>query len=388
MEPNKRLMSLDALRGADMLFIMGFSGAVVALCQLLGFGSDCWLAKQMFHADWHGFNQRDTIFPLFLFLAGVSWAFSLSAQRERGRTAAQIVLKVLKRVFTLWFLGLAMYTALWKFDFRGLRYDPVLAHIGICWGVAALVTLFVKGFWTRLAIAASLLIAHFVAIAAFTAPDAAEILASTDPAVAKRVASYAAYGTGPFSFAGNIAGWIDRTVMPGRLTEIIFDADGLLAKVTGSALAMLGVFTGDLLRRSDLSGNRKTVALIGAAAVSLALCLAWSAWCPVNKKMWTSSYILAAASYSFAALAVFYWAIDVKGWRRWTFFFRVIGMNSITIYMLMAFVGFQAMSQRFFVGVAELGNEHWGAMVYALGQVAIEWLVLLWMYRKGAFLKV
>ena len=388
MEPNRRLMSLDALRGADMLVIMGFSGAVVACCQLLGFGKECWLATQMVHVAWHGFRQHDTIFPLFLFLAGVSWSFSLSAQRERRRTTAQIVLKVLKRVFTLWFLGLAMYTALWKFDFRGLRYDPVLAHIGICWGVAALVTLFVKGFWTRLAIVALLLAAHFIALAAFTAPDAAEILASTDPAVAKRVASYAAYGTGPFSFSGNIAGWIDRTVMPGRLTEIVFDADGLLAKVTGSALAMLGVFTGDLLRRSDLSGNRKTVVLLGAAVVSLALCLVWSAWCPVNKKMWTSTFILAAASYSLAALAAFYWVIDVKGWRRWTFFFRVIGMNSITIYMLMAFVGFQTMSQRFFAGVAELGNERWGTMVYALGQVAIEWLVLLWMYRKGAFLKV
>jgi predicted acyltransferase len=151
---------------------------------------------------------------------------------------------------------------------------------------------------------------------------------------------------------------------------------------------MLGVFTGDLLRRSDLSGNRKTGVLLGAALVSLALCLAWSTWCPVNKKMWTSTFILAAASYSFALLALFYWVIDVKGWRRWTFFFRVIGMNSITIYMLMAFVGFQALSQRFFVGIAELGNAYWGMMVYALGQVAIEWLVLLWMYRKGAFLKV
>lgn len=388
MEPKDRLMSLDALRGADMLFIMGFSSAVVAFCQLLGFSKDCLLASQMIHVAWHGFRQHDTIFPLFLFLAGVSWSFSLSAQRERGRTTAQIVMKVLKRVFTLWFFGLAIYTALWKFDFRGLRYDPVLAHIGICWGVAALVTMFVKGFWTRLAIAASLLIAHFVALASFTAPDVATILASTDPAVAKRVASYAAYGTGSFSFVGNIAGWIDRTVMPGRLTEIVFDADGLLAKVTGSALAMLGVFTGDLLRRDDLSGNRKTGVLLGAAAVSLVLCLAWSAWCPVNKKIWTSTFILAAASYSFALLALFYWVIDVKGWRRWTFFFRVIGMNSITIYMLMAFVGFQALSQRFFVGIAELGNAYWGMMVYALGQVAIEWLVLLWMYRKGAFLKV
>ena len=88
MEPNKRLMSLDALRGADMLFIMGFSGAVVAFCQLLGFGKDCWLASQMVHVAWHGFRQHDTIFPLFLFLAGVSWSFSLAAQRERGRTTA------------------------------------------------------------------------------------------------------------------------------------------------------------------------------------------------------------------------------------------------------------------------------------------------------------
>ena len=81
MEPNRRLMSLDALRGADMLFIMGFSGAVVACCQLLGFGKECWLATQMVHVAWHGFRQHDTIFPLFLFLAGVSWSFSLSAQR-------------------------------------------------------------------------------------------------------------------------------------------------------------------------------------------------------------------------------------------------------------------------------------------------------------------
>ena len=124
MENNKRLMSLDALRGADMLFIMGFSGAVVALCQLLGFGKDCWLAAQMTHAAWHGFNHRDTIFPLFLFLAGVSWPFSLAAQRERGRTTTQIVMKILRRTFTLWLLGLLAYAVFWKFDFRTLRYDP------------------------------------------------------------------------------------------------------------------------------------------------------------------------------------------------------------------------------------------------------------------------
>ena len=131
MEDKNRLMSIDALRGADMLFIMGFSGAVVAFCQLIGFSKDCWLATQMSHVAWHGIRHHDTIFPLFLFLAGVSWPFSLASQIERGRSTRQIVLKVVRRALTLWLLGLMAYSVFWKFDFVHLRYDPVLAHIGI-----------------------------------------------------------------------------------------------------------------------------------------------------------------------------------------------------------------------------------------------------------------
>lgn len=108
----------------------------------------------------------------------------------------------------------------------------------------------------------------------------------------------------------------------------------------------------------------------------------------MNKKLWTSTYVLAAGAYSFAALAVFYWIVDVKGWRRWTFFLRVIGMNSIAIYMITKFVDFSAMSKRFLTGVAGFGNGDWAAVVYGLGQIAVEWLLLLWMYRKGTFLKV
>jgi len=383
-----RLMSLDALRGADMLFIMGFSGAVVALCQLLGFGKDCWLATQMSHVAWHGLRHHDTIFPLFIFLAGAAWPFSLASQQAHGRTTAQIVRKILLRVFMLWFLGLAARATFWAFDVKGLRYDTVLAHVGVCWGVAALLSVFVRSAWTRLAVAAALLVAHFLALKLFVAPDAASILASTDPAIAKRVASYATYGTDGFSFAGNIAGWIDRTVMPGHLTEIVFDADGLLAKLTGVAIAVFGTLAGTLLRRQDVSGGRKTAVLFGAGLAALVISLAWSPWCPVNKKLWTATFALAVSAYSFTALALFYWIIDVKRWRRWTFFFRVIGMNSIAIYMLMKFVGFGAMSKYFFSGVASLGNSHWAAMVYCLGQVVLEWLVLLFLYKKGTFLKV
>lgn len=384
---NKRLMSLDALRGADMLFIMGFSGAVIALCRLLGFGGDCWLAAQMKHIPWHGLHHHDTIFPLFLFLAGVSWPFSLAKQRERGRGEGRIVLKVLVRMVVLVFLGIAT-ERFFAFDVPNFRYDPVLAHIGVCWAAAALVSMKVSSTKWLAAIAAALLVVHWAILYFFRAPDAAALLASTNPDIAKRVASYAAFGTDNFSFTGNIAGWIDRTVMPGRLTEIVFDADGLLAKLSGAALAMLGVLAGRLLRRSDIAGGRKTLVLAGCAAVALAACFAWSPWCPVNKKLWTSTFILAAGAYSFAALALFYWIIDVKGWRRWTFFFRVIGMNSITIYLLMRVVGFRSISKFFLSGVAGLGSGDWRELVLALGTVAAEWLVLLYLYRKNTFLKV
>ena len=388
MENNERLMSLDALRGADMLFIMGFSGVLIALCPLLGFSKDCWLATQMTHVAWHGIRQHDTIFPMFLFLAGVSWPFSFSGQQARGRTTGRIVCKIIIRVFFLSLLGLMRSEAFWKFDFASVRYDSILAHIGICWAVAALLTMFIRSFWTRLAIVAALLVAHFLAFVLFSAPDAASLLTSTDADTARRVASYAAYGTDNFSFTGNIAGWIDRTYMPGRLSEVVFDADGLLAKVTGIAIALCGMSAGELLRRQDASGWRKTFLLLGAGGVCMILSWAWSPWCVINKKLWTSSFSLAAVGYSLVALALFYCVIDVLHWRRWAFPFRVLGMNSISIYMLMYFVGFYAISKKVFAGVASFGDTSWASMVYALGQVLIEWLVLLWFYRKNTFLRV
>jgi len=385
-ENNERLMSLDALRGADMLCIMGFSGAVMALCAWLG-AKDCWIATQMTHVAWHGFRQHDTIFPLFLFLAGVSWPFSYASQLAKGRSTGTIIGRIVRRAVTLIVLGVAM-SGLFSWKFATLRYDSVLAHIGVCWGIAAVLYLFVRSWKVRLAIAAALLIGHWLVLVSFTAPDAAALLASTDPAVAKKVAEYAAYGTGNFSFVGNIAGWIDRTLMPGVLYEGVFDPDGLLGKLTGTVTAMLGMMAGDLLRNRSLSGNRKTLVLLGAGALSLALVFAAQPWCPVNKKIWTSTFVLAAASYSFFALAAFYWIIDVRGCRRWSFFFRVIGMNSITIYLLMRVVGFGSISRFFFSGFAGLCNADGSRFILAMGQVAVEWLVLLYLYRKQTFLRV
>ena len=381
-----RLMSLDALRGADMLFIMGFSSAVISFCAWIGL-KDCWAATQMTHVAWHGFRHHDTIFPLFLFLSGVAWPFSYASQVAKGRTTAAILRKIGFRVLALFFLGMVSAN-FFAFKFETYRYDSVLAHIAVCWAGAALLYMFVRNWKVRLAIIFALLAVHWTVQYFLTAPDAAALLASTDPAVAKKVASYAVYGTDNFSFTGNIAGWIDRTFMPGRLHEGIFDPDGLLAKVSGIPLALLGVLAGELLRSERFSGNRKTLILLGAGLAALVLTFAWRPWCPVNKKIWTATFVLASASYAFILLAVFYWIIDVKGFRRWSFFFRVIGLNSITIYVAMRFVGFSQMSRFFFGGIAGFGDKDWSAFVLALGTVAIEWLVLFFLYRKNTFLKV
>ena len=386
MEKNERLMSLDALRGADMFFIMGGSGLIMALCALFG-AKDGWLAEQMTHVAWHGFRHHDTIFPLFLFLAGVSWPFSYASQIAKGRTISAILQKMAFRVAALVFFGLAT-ADFFAFKVESFRYDSVLAHIAVCWAGAALLSMFVKSWKARLAIAGGLLVVHWAALFFFTAPDAAALLASTDPAAAKKVAEYAAYGTDSFSFTGNIAGWIDRTFMPGRLHEGIFDPDGLLAKVSGIPLAMMGVLAGELLRSKSFSGNRKTLLLLAAGLGVLALTFCWKPWCPVNKKIWTSTFVLASAAYALFALALFYWIIDVRGWRRWAFFFRVIGMNAITIYLTMRFVQFRAMSNFFFSGVAGLGEGAWPNVVLIAGQIAFEWLLLWWLYRKSTFLKV
>ena len=385
-EQTQRLMSLDALRGADMLCIMGGSSLVVALCALFG-AKDCWLAEQMTHVAWHGFRHHDTIFPLFLFLAGVSWPYSLAGQRARGKSTAAIVRKILVRMTLLVFLGFASST-FFAFDFANVRYAQVLGHIGIGWAVAALLALFVRSFAVRFGVLVAILVGYWALLKFVPAPDAVALAASTDPAIAKKVAAYAAYGTDGFSFVGNLVGWVDRNYLPGKMHELVFDPEGILSSIPAVATAMLGVFTGELLRRTDVSGNRKTLLLLGAGVVSTVACLVWEPWCPINKKIWTSTFVLAAGAYSFATLALFYWIIDVLGCRRWAFFFRVIGMNAITIYLLMRFVQFRAISNFFFSGVAGLGDGSWSKVALIAGQILVEWPLLLFLYRKNTFLKV
>ena len=366
---SNRLLSLDALRGFDMLFIMGLTPVVAGLCNALGFGDGCWLASQMHHVKWHGFAQHDTIFPLFLFIAGAAFPFSFAAQVAKGRTRAQICLKLLRRMAILVILG-AVYNGMLRNGFDNLRWASVLGRIGLAWAGAGLLYVFC-GVRTRLAVSVTILVGYGLSLALFTAPDAPP-------------------GADPFSMQWCIVGWIDRHLLPGRLYLNTFDPEGLCSTLPAIVTAMLGMFCGDLLRssRPSLTGGRKVVLML-AVAVSFAIVAAlFAPLCPINKNLWTPTFVLAAGAYSVAMLALFYWIIDVKEWRGWSFPLRVVGMNAITVYLLQRIVDFDAVSKFFVGGVAGLLPSAWCGVVVAAGHLVACWLVLWFLYRKNTFLKV
>ena len=369
--PN-RLESLDALRGFDMMFIMGVSSLVIAICQLFPGGDDSWLVHQMGHCSWNGLTHHDTIFPLFLFLAGVSWPFSLSKQRAAGKSTGRIVGKVLRRALILIALGV-VYNGFFKFDFANLRVASVLGRIGLAWMGAALIYMFVESPWKRGVICAAILIGYWLLVRFVQAPDMPS-------------------GSDPLSMQGSIVGWVDRMLMPGKLIYDggRFDPEGLLGTFPAIVSAMLGMFAGDLVRlpQDKMTGGRKTLWLLVAAVACLALGLLWSLDFPINKKLWSSSFVLVVASYCFACFALFYYLIDVKGHRKWAFPLKVIGMNSITIYMLQKIVSIPSINRFFLEGLAGLFSPGVGKVIFAIGYVLICWLILYFLYKKEVFLKV
>ena len=235
MKPSERLQSLDALRGFDMLFIMGFASLVVAVCGLWPNAVTDSIASQMGHASWDGFTHHDTIFPLFLFIAGVSFPFSLSKQRSLGLPTGTIYAKIVRRALTLVLLGV-VYNGLFRLDFENLRIASVLGRIGLAWGIAAVLYLNF-GVKARIAIAAAILVGYGLLSALVAAPDVA--------------------GAGPLTREGCLAGYVDRLLLPGKLYGKTFDPEGLLSTVPAVVTAMLGMFTGEFGRTCRAAARRR-----------------------------------------------------------------------------------------------------------------------------------
>ena len=367
---SKRLASLDAVRGFDMLFIAGLTPLLAAICKLFPNGTESWIYQQMLHADWNGFTHYDTIFPLFIFIAGISFPFSYAKMQEKSLPRWKIYWKIFR-----WALILVLFrlicNGLLKCQFANLRYWSVLARIGVSWMFAALLFINFKP-GVRAVVSAVILIGYWLLLSLVTAPDA--------PA-----------GAGSLSLEGNIVGYIDRCLFPGHLysgTGGIFDPEGTLSTLPAIVTAMLGMFTGEWVQRKDLSENKKTLWMLLAAVLMLVIGLIWSKWFPLNKKLWTSSFVLVAAAYSLGLFALFYWIIDVKGWKGWILPLVVVGMNSITIFMAPRIIDFKYATDFFLAGVRSLLPAEWGYLLWRVGYLALIWLFLYFLYRKKIFLKV
>jgi predicted acyltransferase len=157
---------------------------------------------------------------------------------------------------------------------------------------------------------------------------------------------------------GNLVGWFDCTFLPGRLLEGIYDELGLLTQFPAPCITVFGSIAGDLLRRNE-SGDKKTIILVIGGLVTIAVGLLWNMHFPINKKLWSSSFIMLTSGLGFLILALFYWVIDVKGYKKWTFFFKVIGMNSLAVYFVYRFVNFRQMAQMLIGGLYAPVSEEW-----------------------------
>ena len=358
-----RLESLDALRGFDMLMIAG-GGAFISL--LHGKTGLPWvdaLAEQFVHPAWHGFTFYDFIFPLFLFMAGVSLSYSLSSGLARGMTKATLYSKVAKRMLILIVLGILDKNAPSDlFDPAGIRYGSVLGRIGMATFFATLLYLTIS-LRQRLWVVGGILLAYYAALFLIPVPG---------------------YGAGNLTFEGNLVGWIDRSVMPGRLLQKTYDELALTTQLPAFCLTILGSVAGDFLRRN--SAPLKNLILFGLGGVALGLL--WDLHLPINKHLWSSSFILLTAGMAFLMLALFYWIIDIHGYTRWAFFFKVIGMNSLTIYLAYRFVDFGKSSKLLFSGLYKHLAEPWHEVANALGALTLVWLFLYFLYRNRIFLKV
>lgn len=392
-----RLHSLDALRGFDMWWIVcgegifhGLAGAIKDKYGLVQSTVD-WqipgdapmsfperilvgISNQLHHTVWNGFTFYDLIFPLFIFIAGVSMPYSMGKQLDNAGTAKAaarkaILRSLVKRTLTLLLLGMLVNGALQLKGYEQTRFASVLGRIALsCFG-AALIYLYVPGkkiiYWT-----AGILLFYWALLCLIPVPG---------------------YGAGVITPEGNITAWFDRNFLPGKLHRKVYDPEGLLTTLPAVASALLGVLSGQFIRSSAQKGFTTTQAM-NLFGVGLALLLAGWAWnyvFPVNKILWSSSYVLVAGGWSMMGLGLFYYIIDVKGCRMWCAPLVWIGTNSILIFVAAhGLVNFESTSQFLFGGFINLTPVAWHSALLWTGVGLIQLAGLYILYRNRLFWKV
>ncbi|MFN8256273.1 MAG: DUF5009 domain-containing protein [Bacteroidales bacterium] len=364
----KRLHSLDALRGFDMFWIMGGESIFIALATLTGWPVFNAIAHQLEHVPWHGFVFYDMIFPLFLFIAGVSFPFSCAKRYHGPENRGDLYKHIFKRGLILVLLGI-IYNNTVSFDFANMRYGSVLGHIGLAWMFAALIFVNTSLRW-RIIWFWGIIIVYYLLLVLFPAHD----LGATDP----------------FSMEGSLVGYIDRLLMPGRLYKEVHDPEGILNTVPAIATALLGMLTGEFVMSAKFNEKKytKVIYMAVAGVVLIIIGQIWNLFFPINKNLWSSSFVCFVGGLSILLFDLFYLVIDVLNYKKWTFFFVVIGTNSITIYLAHRVLDFEYTTKFVFGGFIDLFPKNFEALLGSIGFVAIGWIFLYFLYKKKIFLKV
>ncbi|MEI7523034.1 MAG: DUF5009 domain-containing protein [Mariniphaga sp.] len=369
-----RLMSLDALRGFDMLWIIGGSHVIEDLAKASNLPFFNTLAIQMEHQQWEGFHFYDLIMPLFLFMVGMSIPFSLSKRLASGESTKNIYLHSAKRAGILFILGMISQCNLLTFDLSKMFiiHDTLQSiAIGYLFSVIIYNRLNLK---YQLGITAALLITYWAILQFIAVPG---------------------HEAGILTRESNIAKYVEQLVF-GRFDDAPAPYTWFLGSLGFVATVMSGVFASTILRAQTLKFRWltcenpmicKTVTLFVTGLALIITGQVLSIWFPIIKPIWNPTFVLFSSGLSFMLIAAFYFIIDVKGYQRWAFWLKVIGMNSIAIYMGVHFIDFAAISHKIFFGLEQfMGNYY--LSFKSVGRLGIEYGILYYMYKKGTFLKV
>lgn len=364
-----RLMSLDALRGFDMFWILGADSIGGAILNVQGGSLVQALGNQLEHVAWEGFRFYDLIFPMFVFMVGVSIVFSLRRIVESGGRGAAMA-RIARRTLLLYLLGIFVYGG-FSTPVEEIRLLGVLQRIALCYGITATLFLFLRP-KALLGVAVGILLGYWALLALVPAPGEASL-------------SYAE--------GHNIVNWFDFHYLPLRKWDKTHDPEGILSTAPAVVTCLIGVFAGLCLADTRYSDREKVKRLAIAGAVLVLAGYGWGQFFPIIKKLWTSSYVLLAGGWSLLFLATFHELIEIRGWKGWAQPFVWIGMNPIALYLLAHVISFQELAERLAGGnVAKYLNDQ---VVQGLGTFVVSLISILlcvglarFLYKRQIFIRL
>jgi predicted acyltransferase len=373
--PMRRLVSLDVARGITIAFMILVNNG----------GSGKYSYHQLEHSPWNGWTLTDLVFPSFLFIAGISIVFSTESRLGRGESKGTLRLHVLKRSVILFLLGLVV-NGFPLFHLGTLRIYGVLQRIAICFCIASLLYLWNSKAWIAATTAVVALLGYWILMRWVPIPGIG--VPTHDVPLLDPNQNWVAY--------------LDRKLLPGRLYEVTRDPEGLLSDIPAMGSILLGLLTGIWLRRPK-SLSTTAIGLLAASISGLALGSLWNIWFPINKKLWTSSFVLFTAGCTLLLLVICFYAIEIKQWTRgWTFPWLVFGSNAITAYVFSELLSGGLSTIRVHDGGRIIDLQQWiylkwffplvnpsfGSLLYAIAFVLICFVPVLLLYRKKIFIKI